>query len=230
MPYSIHESESAVTLEPAMPATAAVIWLHGLGADGYDFVPIVDELKLPPTLPVRFVFPHASERPVTINNGFVMRAWYDIKGLSREGTEDETGIRESEAVVRKCIEAQVAKGIPTSRIVLAGFSQGGAIALQTALRYDASLAGVMALSTYLPPRATLVQEANAANRSIPILMCHGTQDGVVAMQMGEWSRDLLTHLGSRVEWRSYPMQHSVSLEEVIDISRWLQARLGATAS
>jgi phospholipase/carboxylesterase len=230
MPYTAHESASAVTLEPATPAQATIIWLHGLGADGYDFVPIVDELKLPPTLAVRFIFPHATERPVTINNGFVMRAWYDIKGLNREGPEDEAGIREAERLVRKYIEAEVARGISAARIVIAGFSQGGAIALQTALRYDSPLAGVMALSTYLPLRATLVNEAHAANRSIPILMCHGTQDGVVPLQLGEWSRETLAHLGYRVEWRAYPMQHSVCLEEINDISHWLQQRLGAAAA
>lgn len=227
MPYSPNETESAVTLEPATKASAAVIWLHGLGADGYDFVPIVEELKLPPSLPVRFVFPHAQPRPVTINNGFVMRAWYDIKGLSREGIEDDVGIRESEGVVRQYIAAQIDRGIPASRIVLAGFSQGGAIALQTALRYDQPLAGVMALSTYLPLRAQLALEAHAANRSIPILMCHGTHDGVVAPQMGEMSRSLLEQIGYRIEWRTYPMQHSVCLEEINDISRWLQERLPA---
>jgi phospholipase/carboxylesterase len=224
MTYQATETDTAITLEPASPATAAVIWLHGLGADGYDFVPIVEELRLPQTLPVRFVFPHAATRPVTINNGFVMRAWYDIKGLSREGIEDEVGIRESEAVVRELINAEVARGVPTRRIVLAGFSQGGAIALQTAIRYDQPLAGVMALSTYLPLRASVAKEGGAANRAIPILMCHGTQDGVVAPQMGELSRDLLAGLGYQIEWRTYPMQHSVSMEEINDISRWLQAR------
>jgi phospholipase/carboxylesterase len=230
MPHTINETQAAVSLEPTTPATAAVIWLHGLGADGYDFVPIVAELKLPATLAVRFVFPHAEPRPVTINNGFVMRAWYDIKGLSREGNEDDAGIRASEQVVRSYIEAEIARGIPSSRIVIAGFSQGGAIALQTALRYDAPLAGVMALSTYLPLRTSLAAEASAANRAIPILMCHGTQDGVVAPQMGEWSRDVLMQLGYRVAWRTYPMQHSVFLEEIEDISRWLQGRFGTPES
>jgi phospholipase/carboxylesterase len=224
MPYQAKETESAITLEPAGTATAAVIWLHGLGADGYDFVPIVEELRLPQTLSVRFVFPHASSRPVTINNGFVMRAWYDIKGLSREGIEDDVGIRESETLVRELIKTEGARGVPGRRIVLAGFSQGGAIALQTAVRYEDPLAGVMALSTYLPLRASVEAEASAANRTTPILMCHGTQDGVVAPQMGELSRDLLTGLGYQVEWRTYPMQHSVCMEEINDISRWLQAR------
>ena len=225
MAHTTHETETAVTLEPDRPANSAVIWLHGLGADGHDFVPIVPELRLPTSLPIRFVFPHASVRPVTINNGYSMRAWYDIKGLSRDGNEDDAGIRGSEALVRKLIETQNSKGIPSTRIVIAGFSQGGAVALQTALRHPQSLAGVMALSTYLPLRASLATEASAANRAIPILMCHGTQDGVVSMQLGEWSRDHLLHLGYAVDWRTYPMPHSVSMEEVMDMSRWLQERL-----
>ncbi len=148
-----------------------MIWLHGLGADGFDFVPIVDELRLPATLPVRFIFPHAASRPVTINNGYVMRAWYDIKGFGPERAEDDAGIRESEGVVKRYIEQQIAQGIPASKIVIAGFSQGGAIALQTALRYPQRLAGVMALSTYLPLAGSLPAEASAANRDVPILMC-----------------------------------------------------------
>ena len=225
MTYSAHETESAVTLAPAGAATAAVIWLHGLGADGYDFVPIVEELRLPPSFAVRFIFPHAQPRPVTINNGFVMRAWYDIKSLGGAGGEDDAGIRESEQVVRACVAEEVARGIPAHRIVIAGFSQGGAIALQSALRHPEALAGVMALSTYLPLQASVAKEASAANRSTPILMCHGTQDGVVPVQLGELSRDQLTTLGYRVEWRAYPMEHSVCMEEVNDISSWLQDRL-----
>jgi phospholipase/carboxylesterase len=225
MPYTAHEQESVVTLEPADAATAAVIWLHGLGADGYDFVPIVEELQLPQQLPTRFVFPHARVRPVTINNGFEMRAWYDIKGFNREGGEDDAGIRESEGVVREYIAQEVARGIPTERIVLAGFSQGGAIALHTGVRLAENLAGVMALSTYLPLSASVAGEATPANRTTSILMCHGTDDNVVPMRLGEVSRDLLTGLGYAIEWRTYPMQHSVCLEEINDISRWLQARL-----
>jgi len=226
MPYTTRESADAVILTPAAAPTAAVIWLHGLGADGFDFVPIVDELRLPPTLPVRFVFPHATPRPVTINNGYVMRAWYDIMGFGPDRAEDDAGIRESEGVVRRYIEQEIAQGIPASKIVIAGFSQGGAIALQTALRYPQRLAGVMALSTYLPLAASLPGEAAAANRDVPILMCHGVRDPVVLPQMGEASRDALQRLGYRVEWHSYPMEHSVCMEEVVEISRWLQARLG----
>jgi len=225
MSHTTRESADAVVLTPATPPVAAVIWLHGLGADGFDFVPIVDELRLPATLPVRFIFPHAAPRPVTINNGYVMRAWYDIKGFGPERAEDDVGVRESEGVVKKYIEQEIARGIPASKIVIAGFSQGGAIALQTALRYQQRLAGVMALSTYLPLRATLAAEAADANRDVPILMCHGVRDPVVPAQMGEASRDVLQRLGYRVEWHTYPMEHSVCMEEVADISQWLQARL-----
>jgi phospholipase/carboxylesterase len=225
MPYTTRESADAVVLTPAAAPVAAVIWLHGLGADGFDFVPIVDELRLPASLPVRFIFPHAAPRPVTINNGYVMRAWYDIKGFGPERAEDDAGIRESEGVVKRYIEQEIAQGIPASKIVIAGFSQGGAIALQTALRHPQRLAGVMALSTYLPLAASLPAEASAANRDVPILMCHGVQDPVVPAQMGEASRDALQLLNYRIEWHTYPMEHSVCMEEVVDISKWLQARL-----
>lgn len=226
MPHSTQESADAVVLTPATPPAAAVIWLHGLGADGFDFVPIVDELRLPASLPVRFIFPHATPRPVTINNGFVMRAWYDIKGFGPERAEDDAGIRESEGVVKKYIEQQIAQGIAADKIAIAGFSQGGAIALQTGVRYSQRLAGIMALSTYLPLRASVAKEASAANRDVPILMCHGAQDPIVPLQLGEGSRDMLQTLGYRIEWHAYPMEHSVCLEEIAAISQWLQARLG----
>jgi len=225
MPYTTHESEENVVLEPATTADAAVIWLHGLGADGYDFVPIVDELRLPPTLAVRFIFPHARPRPVTINNGFVMRAWYDITGLGPDRKEDDAGIRESAGVVNGYIEQQNARGVATERIVIAGFSQGGAIALQASLRYPERLGGVMALSTYLPLRESVAAEASRANEDLPILMCHGLRDPMIAAAIGKASRDQLVSLGYTVEWQSYPMEHQVCMEEVHDISRWLQARL-----
>ena len=225
MPYTTHESEENVVLEPATTADAAVIWLHGLGADGYDFVPIVDELRLPPTLAVRFVFPHARPRPVTINNGFVMRAWYDITGLGPDRKEDDAGIRESAGVVNGYIEQQNARGVATERIVIAGFSQGGAIALQASLRYPERLGGVMALSTYLPLRESVAAEASPANKGLPILMCHGLRDPMIAAAIGKASRDQLVSLGYTVEWQSYPMEHQVCMEEVHDISRWLQVRL-----
>jgi phospholipase/carboxylesterase len=226
MAYTSQESADAVVLNPGASATSAVIWLHGLGADGFDFVPIVNELRLPATLSARFVFPHATPRPVTINNGFIMRAWYDITGFGPDRAEDDAGIRESDGVVRKYIEQQIAQGIPASKIVIAGFSQGGAIAFQTGLRYPQRLAGIMALSTYLPLRASLANEASAANRDVPILMCHGSHDGVVPPALGESSRDILLSQGYRIDWRSYPMAHQVCLEEVMDISKWLQERLG----
>jgi phospholipase/carboxylesterase len=225
MRYTKTESTDHVVLTPSVPAAAAVIWLHGLGADGHDFVPIVPELLLPDALPVRFVFPHARLRPVTINNGYVMRAWYDIKALALSGAEDEVGIRESENVLRGCIQHELDAGIAANRIVIAGFSQGGAIALQTALRYPQRLAGVMALSTYLPLRGTLAMEASKANRDVPVLMCHGRQDSVLPMQLGEISRDAMTKLGFAVEWKEYAMGHEVCREEIAHIGQWLSARL-----
>ncbi|MBB6093179.1 phospholipase/carboxylesterase [Povalibacter uvarum] len=228
MPYSATESESHVILDPSAAPTAAVIWLHGLGADGYDFVPVVEELKLPATLPVRFIFPHARQRPVTINNGYVMRAWYDIKSLGGGSrVEDDAGIRESAQVVGKYIEEQVAAGIGANRIVIAGFSQGGAIALHTALRYPQRLAGIMALSTYLPLQSSVASEASGANRDIPILMCHGTYDQVVPAAMGVASRDLLQKLNYAIDWQAYPMEHSVCMEEIGAISSWLQKQLAS---
>ncbi|MFL6549709.1 MAG: alpha/beta hydrolase [Povalibacter sp.] len=226
MAYTQHESQDAVVLEPSAAATATVIVLHGLGADGFDFVPIVRELNIPANLPVRFLFPHALPRPVTLNNGYVMRAWYDIKSLGGSGPEDDVGIRESAASISKRVDEQAASGIAPDRVVIAGFSQGGAIALQAGLRYPQRLAGVLALSTYLPLRNTLQAEASPANRDVPILMCHGTYDGVVPAAMGVASRDILLKLGYAVEWRSYPMDHSVSPTEITDISNWLKARLG----
>lgn len=225
MPYTQQETADAVVLSPAQAATAAVIWLHGLGADGFDFVPIVNELRLPEAQAVRFIFPHASERRVTINNGFVMRAWYDILGFGPGRAEDEAGIRESADAVARYIAQQVAMGVREDRIIVAGFSQGGAMALHTALRHPRRLAGVMALSTYLPLRDSLGAEATDANRATPILMCHGVRDGVVPLALGNASREFLQAHGYAVEWRSYAMEHSVCMEEVVDIASWLKARL-----
>jgi phospholipase/carboxylesterase len=224
--YVQNDTDDCVLVQPrGVQATAAVIWLHGLGADGQDFVPIVPELRLDESLPIRFIFPHARARPVTINGGYVMRAWYDIRGIASGAPEDEAGIRESEQVVRGLVRREVGAGIAVDRIAIAGFSQGGAIALQTALRYPQALAGVMALSTYLPLRNTLEAEASAANKQIPILMCHGTQDQVVQLGLGEQSRDLLVKLGYAVEWKTYPMPHSVCPEQIGDIAKWLKERL-----
>jgi phospholipase/carboxylesterase len=205
----------AIEIETGSPPQAAILWLHGLGADGHDFEPIVPELRL--AKPVRFVFPHAPVRPVTINNGMAMRAWYDIFQFG-PGREDDKGIRASQALIEKLIEEQP---VPPEKVVLAGFSQGGAIVLQTALRYPKKLAGVMALSTYLPLRATLEAEKNAANAGIPIFMAHGAYDEIIPIQRAQQSRDLLQQLQFPVEWHEYPMPHSVCGEEVRDISAWL---------
>src|SRR5215510_8749623 len=214
-----------IEIETGKSPTAAIIWMHGLGADGNDFVPIVGELGLDSAPAVRFVFPHAPMRPVTINNGFVMRAWYDVAFGDLEGKSrkpDEQGVRDSEVQIGALIEREAKRGIPAGSIVLAGFSQGGAIALQTGLRYPEKLAGIMALSTYLPLAALLPQEASPANKQTSIFMAHGTFDPVVAYLMGTTSRVTLTGLGYNVEWHEYPMQHSVCAEEVRDIGAWLR--------
>ncbi len=207
---------------PAKPAS--VIWMHGLGADGHDFEPIVDELDLP-SRPVRFIFPHAPRRPVTINGGMLMRAWYDISDAAIR-REDASGVRQSQAIVEQLIAGEVARGVASTDIVLAGFSQGGAIALQTALRHPARLAGVMALSTYLPLADMLAAEASAANRDLPIFMAHGKHDPVVVPARAGSSRDTLQGLGYAVQWQEYPMPHAVCPQEIVDISRWLCKVLG----
>jgi phospholipase/carboxylesterase len=206
----------AVEIETGPNPGAAVIWLHGLGADGHDFEPVVPELRL--ARPARFVFPHAPIRPVTINQGMRMRAWYDIFQFGG-GPEDEAGIRASQKLLEELIAAEKGK-----KIVLAGFSQGGAIVLQTALRYPERLAGVVALSTYLPLALSLEKEAAAANKDVPIFMAHGQFDDLIPIRRAEASREALARLGYQVEWHSYPMPHSVCAEEIGDISRFL-ARL-----
>lgn len=205
------------------PAAATIVWLHGLGADGHDFEPIVDELSLP--CPARFVFPHAPMRPVTINGGLRMRAWYDILGLGPDAPEDEAGIRASAAEIRVLLDAEIARGVAPDRVVLAGFSQGGAIALHTALREPRPLAGVLALSTYLPLAATLAAELTDANRATPIFMAHGRFDSVIPLAIGEASRSTLAAAGYTVDWRSYEMEHAVCAEEITAIRAFLGARL-----
>jgi phospholipase/carboxylesterase len=215
----------AIEIETGKTPGASVIWLHGLGADGNDFVPIVHELTLKRAPDIRFIFPHAPMQPVTINNGYVMRAWYDIKFGDLEGRAkqaDEKGVRASQAAIVELVERELERGIETGKIVLAGFSQGGAIALQTGLRYPGKLAGIMALSTYLPLAETLAAEASAENRGTPIFMAHGTQDAVVPYAMASRSKEVLVQHGYDVEWHDYPMPHSVCLEEIRDISEWLQ--------
>jgi phospholipase/carboxylesterase len=218
-----------VTVETGPNPTFTIIWMHGLGADGNDFVPIVGELRLPATAGIRFVFPHAPTRPVTINNGYVMRAWYDITGSDMTNRGDVAGIRVSQRRVEQLIAREKARGIKASRIVLAGFSQGGVIALQTALRHPERLAGIMALSTYLAMPQALAKEASAANRDIPIFMAHGTGDPMIQYAWAETSRRTLEGQGWKVEWHAYPMQHSVCLEEVVDIGAWLRTVLGLGA-
>jgi phospholipase/carboxylesterase len=210
-----------VECEPEGPARSSVIWLHGLGADGHDFEPVIPELALSDDLAVRFVFPHAPQRPVTINGGMVMRAWYDILDLDNRRDEDEEGLRTSEAQVRALVEREVSRGVSEERIVLAGFSQGGAIALQAGVRHPRRLAGIMALSTYLTLPEKLESEASPANRDCPVFMAHGIQDPVIPFEGGRLSKDALVAQGYAVDWREYPMPHSVCAEEIADISAWL---------
>jgi phospholipase/carboxylesterase len=211
----------ALEIETVPFPTAAVVWLHGLGADGYDFVDIVPALRLS-ALPTRFVFPHAPTRPVTINGGMVMRAWYDVHGDAGVRREDEAGVRESQRQIEALIAREKTRGIPTGRIVLAGFSQGGAMALQTGLRHPERIAGIMALSCFLPLTDKVAAEAAAVNRDAPIFMAHGTQDPLIPLARARHAHDLLTGLGYRIEWHEYPIPHSVSPSEIRDISAWLQ--------
>ena len=211
----------SIEIETAPAPDAAVIWLHGLGADGNDFVPIVKEMALPAGAAIRFVFPHAPMRAVTINNGFVMRAWYDIAAANLAARADLAGVRESQRQVEALIARERQRGIAAARIVVAGFSQGGAVALYTALRHRERLAGLIALSTYLVAPDALAAEAAPVNRDLPVLMAHGTQDPVVRYEWGEASRDALTALGWRVEWHSYPMPHGVVWEEIEVVAAFL---------
>ena len=221
------QAPESVEIESASSPDAAVIWLHGLGADGHDFKPVVPELRLPPRLRLRFVFPHAPVRPVTINMGMPMRAWYDILQLGGGG-EDEAGIRASQALVQALIEQEKARGVDPRRIVLAGFSQGGAIVLQAGLRHAERLAGILALSTYLPLAGTLAAERSAANRDLPVFMAHGTQDPMIGIARARESRAALEALGYPVQWKEYAMAHSLCGEEIADIAAWL-LRLLASA-
>lgn len=221
MKYATRQSPDAIVMTPTVPPTASVIWMHGLGADGTDFVPLVPELGLPDDVAPRFIFPNAPVRPVTVNNGMPMRAWYDIYSRGVRDREDDAGIEASAAAVQALIDRECAAGIRAERIVLAGFSQGGAIALQTGLRSPRSLAGILALSTYLPLAATLAAQASAANRAVPILMCHGTYDPIVPVELARKSCDILTAQGYTPSWLDYPMQHQVCAAEIGAISQWL---------
>ncbi len=213
-----------VEIETGNEPAGAVIWLHGLGADGHDFEPLVPELQLPDDPPLRFVFPHAPIRPVTINAGMRMRAWYDIVAIDRRARQDEEGIRASAAATVELIEREKERGIPAGRIVLAGFSQGGAIAIHTALRYPERLAGLIALSTWMPLGETLTAEGSAANRDLPVFMAHGRQDPMVPVALGEQTGEALAAAGYPLQWQTYDMPHAVCPAEIGDISAWLQKR------
>ncbi len=228
---------SHIAIESGNHPQYSIIWLHGLGADGQDFVPIVDELQLP--CPVRYIFPHAPKRPVTINSGLIMRAWYDItedelassldNALTKRQPvtpQDEAGIRASQQAIEALIAQEVARGINPDHIFLAGFSQGGAIALQTALRQSVPLAGVLALSTYLPLTETIHSEATAQSKHTPIFMAHGLNDPIVPCSMGIASRETLLSQGYRIEWHEYAMQHTVNEKELRDIENWLTKQIG----
>ncbi|OGT36983.1 MAG: carboxylesterase [Gammaproteobacteria bacterium RIFCSPHIGHO2_12_FULL_37_14] len=211
-----------VEIEPPVPAKHTIIWLHGLGADGNDFVPIVSELNLPANNGIRFIFPHAPIMPVTLNNGYEMRAWYDIYSLTNNHRVDESGIVQSLTSINELIEAEIARGISSSNILLAGFSQGAAIALTAGLHYQQTLAGIIALSGYLPLMEKTFDQANESNRKIPIFIAHGTQDSVVPYAAGKAAETLLRQAGYTVEWHHYAMQHSVCAEEMNDIGQWIK--------
>lgn len=202
--------------------TAAVIFLHGLGADGYDFVDIVSHMQLPSQLGVRFIFPHAPVRPVTLNNGYTMRAWYDIYSLNSLNREDQAGLLQSQQAIILLIQELQTVGILASRIILAGFSQGGAMALHTGLHYPQTLGGIIGLSTYLPLATYFKAETTPANRHTPIFLAHGHYDNVLPYQVGETVRELLQKAGYPVEWHGYPIAHESSAAEINDMSRWLQ--------
>jgi len=224
---SAENKESRELLDYVEIATAdqplySVIWLHGLGADGHDFEPIVPYLGLPSATAVRFIFPHALMRPVTVNGGAVMRAWYDIIEISTSKGQDEVGIKHSAMKVRDLIDAEISRGIPASRILLAGFSQGGAMALHVGLRYPEKLAGIMALSAYLLFPERLEEEASEANAETPVFVGHGTADPVVPFLLGQAARKVLETGKRPLEWHSYPIPHSVSQPEIVDIGRWMQ--------
>ena len=217
------ENPPPIILQTGKSPQHSIIWLHGLGADGHDFVPIADELELP--VAVRYIFPHAPMRPVTINGGFVMRAWYDIASQSMDAQQDAAGIRASHSLVEELIAREVAQGVAPHNIFLAGFSQGGAIALHTALRHATSLGGVLALSTYLPLLESTQDESLEQTKATPIFMAHGRIDPVVPYSLGVTSKDALLKFGYAVQWHEYAMQHSVCEEELRDIETWLAIRM-----
>ena len=214
-----------IEVETGKNPSAAIIWMHGLGADGYDFVDVPPVLRLPDSLTVRFVFPHAPMQPVTINGGMVMRAWYDVRHDAGARREDEPGVRASQQRIEALIAREKARGVPASRLVLAGFSQGGAMALHTGVRHGERLAGIMALSCFLPLADRVAAEGSATNRDVPIFLAHGTHDPVIPLARARQAHEALTRLGYPVEWHEYPMPHSVCDAEIRDIGAWLTRRL-----
>jgi phospholipase/carboxylesterase len=220
--YSATDDDTPpIEVETGPNPSASIIWLHGLGADGSDFEPMVPELRLPHEPVLRFVFPHAPYRPVTVNGGFIMRAWADMEMTDTGFHQKTSHFHESEGVIRGLIDQEIARGIPAHRIVLAGFSQGGAMALYTGLRYAQRLAGIMVLSAPVPHPGRLMQEAHPANRDVPIFMAHGKHDGVVPFAIGQSTYRLLAAGGATIEWHEYPVEHTVAPAEIKDISRWL---------
>jgi phospholipase/carboxylesterase len=215
----------AIIIEPPKTATATVIWLHGLGANGHDFEPIVPQLTSTVTHHTRFIFPHAPHRPITINGGMVMPGWYDVKAMDLTAEEDVQGIQESEKILKDYIAQEIERGISAQHIILAGFSQGGAIALYTGLRYPETLAGIMVLSSYLPLAEALEKQRHEANDLVPIFMAHGQHDSVILFAQAEQSYVLLEQLGYKVEFHDYRMEHQVCQDEIVDINHWLSARL-----
>ncbi|MCP5021260.1 MAG: alpha/beta fold hydrolase [bacterium] len=215
----------SVTVEPTTDATSAVIWMHGLGATGHDFPPVIPELGLPNGHGIRFIFPHAPSIPVTVNGGMLMPAWYDILAMDFDRRVDEEGVRRSADQIQALVEDEVAKGIPAHRIVLAGFSQGGAIALHLGLRYPETLAGILLLSTYMACDAKVETERSDANAATPIFQAHGSQDPTVLSGMGQAARDRLIAMGYEVEWHTYPIGHHVIPEEIAAAGTWLKDRL-----
>lgn len=214
-----------ITIEPLTTATSCVIWLHGLGDSGAGFAPVVPLLNLPPNHAIRFVFPHAPEQAVTINNGFVMPAWYDIKNDDLHNRADMDGVNQSESLVKDLIQEQIDNGIAASNIILAGFSQGGVMSLYTGLRFEQTLAGIIALSCYLPIKDQLPTQLSAANINTPILQHHGALDDVVPMSAGKMANALMNNKGYNTQWKTYPMAHSVIPEQLNDIGTWLSERL-----
>jgi phospholipase/carboxylesterase len=216
---------NAVVIEPNNIHRSSVIWLHGLGADGYDFQPVISGFKLPESHGIRFIFPHAPKRAITINDGMVMRAWYDVKHPDLMQEEDIDSINESAAILNKYIDQEIEEGIPSEKIVIAGFSQGGAIALHAGLHCSLKLCGLLALSTYLPIADRFALKQDNVNSQTPIMMLHGKFDPVIPIHQGQSSRDMLQNAGYSISWHEYPMQHAVCSQEIDDISEWLQERL-----